>query len=107
MAFKLPRLPRDIELVDKTGRPSIRFQTWWQSVVQAIEAQEAAQAAILEQLQDQLAQILAAQAAAAAAQATATSANNRALGIQEAASITFGAVDPSFQTIFDTNAPPP
>lgn len=37
-AFRLPRLPQSVPLVDpKTGLPTIRFQRWWQSVVEAIE----------------------------------------------------------------------
>lgn len=43
MAFRLARLPRGAALVDKEGRPAAAFQQWWQSVVEAIEAQEAVQ----------------------------------------------------------------
>lgn len=39
---KLPRLPRDVPIVDADGRPTIDFQRWWQRTVERIEAQDAA-----------------------------------------------------------------
>lgn len=114
MALRLPRLPRGARIAEANGAVGLEFQNWWQSVVKAIEAQEAAQDAIIADLQavqadlaDQLAAIIAAQAAADAAQAAATDANDRALGIQAAASLTFDAADPALKSIFDAAAPPP
>jgi hypothetical protein len=49
--LKLPTLPRGISLVDKMGLPSVQFQTWWQSVVRAVQTQEAAQDEIIADLQ--------------------------------------------------------
>ena len=46
MAIRLPRLPRDVALVDATGRPTVDLQRWWQSVVEAVEANEADIAAL-------------------------------------------------------------
>ena len=76
--LKLPTLPRGISLVDKTGLPSVQFQTWWQSVVRAVQAQEASQDQIIADLQAvqaeqaaQLVQILEALDLAAAAQVSA------------------------------------
>lgn len=43
MAFRLPRLPDGEAIVNAAGRVSFKFQRWWQSVVEKIEAQERAQ----------------------------------------------------------------
>lgn len=92
MALKLPTLPRGVPLVGRDGKPSIEFQTWWQSVTRAIETQEARQDQILadiqalqEQQQEQLDAILAAQAAADAANAAAEAANAAAAAAAAAA----------------------
>ena len=121
MAIKLPTLPRGVALTDAKGLPTLQFQVWWQAVIRAVETQEAAQDQIIADLQavqaEQAAQLALIEAAQAeleaqllliqAAQAAAEAADARALGVQEAASMTFGAIDPSFKTVFDDNAPPP
>jgi hypothetical protein len=64
--LKLPTLPRGIALTDSKGLPSVQFQTWWQSVTRAIEAQETRQDAIIADivaLQEQQQEILDQQAA--------------------------------------------
>jgi hypothetical protein len=75
MTLRLPILPRGISLMEAGGIPNSRFQAWWQSVVSAIETQEALQdaaivaiqtlqseqAALLEELEAQLLLIQAAQ----------------------------------------------
>lgn len=38
MAFRLPRLPKNVALVDKGGNPTKIFQQWFQSLVEAIES---------------------------------------------------------------------
>jgi hypothetical protein len=49
--FRLPRLPRNVALVDvKTGFPTIEFQRWWQSVVSKIEVQETTQDGLLDEI---------------------------------------------------------
>lgn len=87
-AFRLPRLPLGVPIVDKTGTVTPLHKQWWQSLVEQIEAQEisqdqliadlqVAQAAIeatQAELETALADIIAAQAAADAAQADATAA---------------------------------
>lgn len=79
MAFRLPRLPRNVAIVDPaTGFPSLAFQRWWQSVVETLEAQEAAQDAAILAIQQ-------AQAAADAAQDAADAADAAALAAQTAA----------------------
>jgi hypothetical protein len=50
MAFRLPRLPTTDEIVEVSRRPSVKFQRWWQSVIQKIETQEAAQDQMLEDI---------------------------------------------------------
>lgn len=86
MAFRLPRLPRNVALIDtKTGNPTLEFQRWWQSTVETIEAQEAAQDAII-------ASVVAAQAAAAAAQAAATTAQTAAVAAQASADAALGDI---------------
>lgn len=37
MALRLPRLPKDLALVNSLGRVSVEFQRWWQSAMLAIE----------------------------------------------------------------------
>lgn len=37
MAFRLPRLPKDLSLVDVQRRVSREFQQWWQKAMEAIE----------------------------------------------------------------------
>lgn len=54
MAFRLPRLPRDAQITDKDGRPSLTFQRWWQSTIEKIEAQEAIQDQALIDIQTAL-----------------------------------------------------
>lgn len=56
MAFRLPRLPETAEIVEANRRPSIKFQRWWQSVVNKIETQEATQDQMLADIQTALEQ---------------------------------------------------
>jgi len=37
MAFRLPRLPRRVALVERDGQPNATFQKLWQSFVEDIE----------------------------------------------------------------------
>jgi len=37
MSLRLPRLPRNVALVDKFGLPLIDFQRWWQKAVEGVE----------------------------------------------------------------------
>lgn len=74
MSFTLPRLPAG----GLTGSTPAQQQIWWQEVVEAIEAQEAAQ-------DDAIAAIAAAQAAADAANAAATAADAAAASAQSTA----------------------
>ena len=41
MAFRLPRLPRKVELTDPDRSASYKFQRWWQSVVEELEVTDA------------------------------------------------------------------
>lgn len=78
MAFRLPRLPRGVALVDGSGKPNATFQKWWQSLVEDIET-------ALNTLQDAIDAIEAAQAAADAANAAAAAADAAATSAQGAA----------------------
>jgi len=69
MAFRLPRLPRSVALVEAaTQYATIGFQKWWQSVVSKIEAQEETQNQIIAELTETQAELAAQQAAMAEAQ---------------------------------------
>lgn len=48
--FRLPRLPKNVAIT-QDGAPNVTFQRWWQSVVDAIEKQEASQTQIISDLQ--------------------------------------------------------
>jgi hypothetical protein len=74
MALRLPRLPREVAIVDKEGKPGQSFQRWWQSVVEKIEAQEASQDAIIADLAQVVSDLSDAVDAITAAQATADAA---------------------------------
>lgn len=50
MAFRLPRLPRDVAIVDRAGKVALSFQRWWQSVMEKIESQELSQDTIIAEL---------------------------------------------------------
>lgn len=59
--LNLPKLQSVVALVTSAGHPTVAFQTWWQSVVNAIEAQERRQDEQLdaiEELQASQAQII-------------------------------------------------
>lgn len=86
MAFRLPRLPDDIEIIEPSRRATFKFQRWWQSVVSKIETQEGTQ-------DELLAAVIAAQAAADAANAAAAAAQTAADEAQAAADAAQGAVD--------------
>lgn len=50
-AFRLPRLPQAEALIDlATGRPTQKFQQWWQALAKSLETQEGNQTALLEGL---------------------------------------------------------
>jgi len=74
MALRLPRLPRGIAITDKLGIPLQAFQSWWQSVVTKIEAQETAQDGVIADLATTQADLAATQADLAASQADLTAA---------------------------------
>lgn len=38
---RLPRLPRDVAIIDRAIYPALKFQQWWQRVVEAIEGMSA------------------------------------------------------------------
>lgn len=76
MAFRLPRLPRNVALVDAARQASVNFQKWWQSVVSKIEEQEAAQNLLIEELSETQDELAAAQAELAAQQASIVSLDN-------------------------------
>lgn len=46
MALNLPRLRRDTALLDSQGKPTMQLQIWWSEIVGAVEANEAAIAAL-------------------------------------------------------------
>lgn len=50
MTLRLPRLPETAEIVEANRRPSFKFQRWWQSIVSKLEAQEATQDQMLEDI---------------------------------------------------------
>lgn len=86
MAFKLPRIPGNIALVDpSTGRVTTEFQRWWQTTMEAIEGQESNQQALLDALITAQASADAAAAAAAAADAAAATAATAAAAAQTSA----------------------
>lgn len=86
MAFKLPRIPGTIALVDpSTGRVTTEFQRWWQTTMEAIEGQESNQQALLDALITAQASADAAAAAAAAADAAAATAATAAAAAQTSA----------------------
>jgi uncharacterized protein YcbX len=75
MAFDLPLLPPGVRLVGDDGQATQRFSLWWQRLVEKLEAQEAAQDTLIQQLSEAVAAIQAAQEAADAANAAAAAAN--------------------------------
>ena len=100
-AFRLPRLPLTVQIVDpKTGRPTQRFQLWWQRFCEDIEAQEGAQdAAIAAQ-----AAADSAIAAAAIASTAAVTAQSAADGANSVASLTNSGVTPNPLSATDAGA---
>lgn len=92
MALNLPRLPRAIKIIEAAGTISVQFQNWWQTVVEALEAN----AAQLEEQTtinaDAIAAIQAAQAAADAANAAATAATTAANDAAAAATTANNAI---------------
>lgn len=76
MAFKLPRIPGNIALVDpSSGRVTTEFQRWWQTTMEAIEGQESNQQALIDALATTVSAVTAAQASADAAAAAAAAAD--------------------------------
>lgn len=67
MAFRLSRLQRTVEIVEKAGTPTRAFQQWWQSIVSKLETQETNQDQLITDLQDTQAELAVAQADLAAA----------------------------------------
>lgn len=109
--FRLPRFRSDVALVDASGKPTITFQRWWQSVVTKIEAQEAAQDALLEQISDVLGltedletAVTAAQTAADDAQVAADAAATSADGANSVAALTNSGVSGCTITATDAGA---
>jgi hypothetical protein len=70
---KLPRIQPGVALVDKEGKPSRAFVTFWNTTANVIEKQEARQDQQILDLQDAFAAI---QAVSVVAQAAQTAANN-------------------------------
>lgn len=81
MALRLPRLPRNVRLIDGNGFPTAAFQQWWQAFAVGIEGELGA----LEAADAATAAAVAANAAASAANAAAVSANGAAVVAQGAA----------------------
>lgn len=77
MTFRLPRLPRSVQITDSDGGPSIDFQRWFQSAMIQIETS-------LNAVQDALDAAAVADAAAAAADAAAVTANTAATNVTSA-----------------------
>jgi hypothetical protein len=50
VTFRLSRLPQGVQLVGKDGQPTRQFSLWWQRLVGNLEAQEAAQDAIINRI---------------------------------------------------------
>lgn len=111
MTFRVPALPSDFSIVDQSGRPSLAFQKWWQTLKTALETQEGAQ-------DDLLAAVVAAQAAADDAQTAADTAQSAASsastdaataqtaadGANSVASLTNSGVTPNPLTATDAGA---
>ncbi len=84
--FRLPRLPRDVALIDlKTGFPTQQFQRWWQSVVTKIETQEGAQDDLLAALTAVEEAVVTVEAAVVVVEAAAADASADAAAAQAAA----------------------
>lgn len=89
MALKLPRLPRNVPLIDANGAATLQFQRWWQDLAQTIETHEGFQDAIIG-LEEAT---VAAQEAADAANTAATDAATAATDAQTAADGAQAAAD--------------
>lgn len=90
--FRLPRLNRGFSIADKAGSVSELFRRWWQSVVEKIETQEAAQDSMLSQIATILGLTTALDAAVTAAQDAADTATAAAAGANSVASLTNSGV---------------
>ncbi len=111
MTFRVPALPSDFSIVDQSGRPSLAFQKWWQSLKTALETQENAQddllaAVVAAQVAADDAQTAAdtAQAAAVVAETSADTAQASADGANSVASLTASGVTPNPLTATDAGA---
>lgn len=78
MPLILPRLPRNVALIDGQGKPTLEFQRWWNTLANNLETS-------FDGLADTVAAVAAAQAAADAANAAAASADAAAVAAQDAA----------------------
>ncbi len=111
-AFRLPRLPMGEAIIDpQTGRPTQKFQQWWQSFAQTIETQEGTQddllaAVVAAQAAADDAQTAAdtAQAAAVVADTAADAAQTSADGANSVAALTASGVTPNPITATDAGA---
>lgn len=92
MSLEIPRLPATYALVDAQGRPNRAFSEWWEQMASLIEAQEAAQDALLEQISTILGLTNDLDAAVTAAQAAADTAIAAAEGSNSVASLTNSGV---------------
>lgn len=99
MAFRLPRLPRAVALIDKDGKPLKIFQQWIQSFADKIETQENTQ-------DELLAAVIAAQAAADAAAAAAAAADAAAATAQTAADDAQVTADAAAAAVAAIEVPP-
>lgn len=78
MPLKLPRLPRDSEIVDGKGMPSFKMQLWWNELARNLET-------AFDGLEETVTAVAAAQAAADTANAAAAAADTAATNAQTAA----------------------
>lgn len=92
MTVRLPRLPQS-DAITEANKPTMRFQRWWQSVVEQIEAALNGLAAVNTTQDELIAQLAAAVAAIEVAQAAADAANTAAANAQATADNAQSAVD--------------
>lgn len=97
--MRLDRLQRGVSIVEKSGAPSLAFQSLFQRVEEQIEA-------AFQSQQEQIDAIAAAQAAADAANAAASAAQDAADAADTAASSAQGAADAAEATAAITNSYP-
>lgn len=110
MPLNLPRLPNFVDIVSSTRRATLALQNWWQTVVEALETNDARQNQLIADVQTladanaaAIAAINAAQAAADAANAAAATAQSAATNAESAASTAQTAADSANNSIVAIN----